>query len=122
MNTEDSKVAYGSSHAVGSPALHFTCGICGKYYKIREGDEFAYEITKQGLFGNEKIWFCDTCAKTLRNMILKEQSLSHAVDKKKRKYIRKCGVCGIRFEQSEMIRTEASPNGWLCCDCEKEEF
>lgn len=38
-------------------------------------------------------------------------------DKKKRKYYRKCGVCGHRHEQSKMIRTNESPNGWLCIDC-----
>ena len=37
--------------------------------------------------------------------------------KKKRKYYRKCGICGERHEQSEMIRTNNSPNGWLCFDC-----
>ena len=30
---------------------------------------------------------------------------------KKRKYYRKCGVCGERYEQFEMIRTNQSPNG-----------
>lgn len=38
-------------------------------------------------------------------------------NKKKRKYYRKCGVCGKRQEQSEMIRCIESPNGWLCVDC-----
>lgn len=38
-------------------------------------------------------------------------------NKKKRKYYRKCGICGERLEQSEMIRTNDSPNGWLCFDC-----
>ena len=37
--------------------------------------------------------------------------------KKKRKYFRKCGVCGERHEQSEMIRTDESPNGWVCQEC-----
>ena len=37
--------------------------------------------------------------------------------KKKRKYYRKCGVCSERLEQSEMIRTNNSPNGWLCAEC-----
>lgn len=37
----------------------------------------------------------------------------------KRKYYRKCGVCGERHEQSEMIRTDNSPNGWICFDCHK---
>jgi hypothetical protein len=120
--SKDFKFAHGNCCAVGTPTLHFTCGICGKYYKIQEGNEFVYEITKQGLFGGEKILFCNTCANTLRNLILKEQSSSHTGNKKKRKYIRKCGVCGIRFEQSEMIRTEASPNGWMCYDCEQQEF
>lgn len=34
-----------------------------------------------------------------------------------RKYIRKCGVCGEHYEQSEMIRDNGSPNGWICKDC-----
>lgn len=38
-------------------------------------------------------------------------------NKKKRKYYRKCGICGKRQEQSEMIRCIESPNGWLCVDC-----
>ena len=37
--------------------------------------------------------------------------------RKKRKYVRKCGVCGERHEQSHMIRTDASPNGWVCFEC-----
>lgn len=36
---------------------------------------------------------------------------------KKRRYIRKCGVCGERHEQSEMHRDDCSPNGWLCEHC-----
>jgi len=36
---------------------------------------------------------------------------------KSRKYIRKCGVCGVRYEQSEMQRNKDSPNGWICQDC-----
>lgn len=36
---------------------------------------------------------------------------------KKRKYFRKCGICGERHEQSEMIRTNNSPNGWICWEC-----
>jgi len=34
-----------------------------------------------------------------------------------RKYVRKCGICGERYEQSEMKRDRCSPNGWICCDC-----
>lgn len=37
--------------------------------------------------------------------------------KTKRKYFRKCGCCNRKFEQSEMVRTEESLNGWLCWDC-----
>ena len=37
--------------------------------------------------------------------------------KKKRKYNRKCGICGERHEQSEMVRTNQSLNGWLCVEC-----
>ena len=40
---------------------------------------------------------------------------------KKRKYYRKCGICGERHEQSEMIRTNNSPNGWICFDCHNAE-
>lgn len=40
--------------------------------------------------------------------------------KKKRKYFRKCGICGDRHEQSEMIRDNSSPNGWICEDCYHE--
>lgn len=36
---------------------------------------------------------------------------------RKRNYFRKCGVCGSRHEQSEMIRTDNSPNGWICAAC-----
>lgn len=36
---------------------------------------------------------------------------------KGRKYYRKCGVCGDRHEQSEMIRTNDSENGWMCDIC-----
>lgn len=41
--------------------------------------------------------------------------------KKKRKYFRKCGVCGDRHEQSEMIRDNGSPNGWICEECYRKE-
>lgn len=37
---------------------------------------------------------------------------------KKRKYYRKCGLCNAQHEQSDMIRTNNSPNGWLCIDCQ----
>lgn len=36
---------------------------------------------------------------------------------KKRKYYRRCGICGERFEQSEMVNDEGSPTGWICGDC-----
>lgn len=37
---------------------------------------------------------------------------------KKRKYFRKCGICGERHEQSELIRSNRySPNGWICTEC-----
>lgn len=41
--------------------------------------------------------------------------------RKKRKYYRKCGICGERFEQSEMVRDEWSETGWLCVDCHIKE-
>ena len=42
-------------------------------------------------------------------------------ENKKRKYYRKCGICGKRHEQSEMIRTDDSPNGWICFECHNAE-
>lgn len=42
--------------------------------------------------------------------------------KKKRKYYRKCGICGKRDEQSNMVRTDESPNGWLCQQCYEESI
>lgn len=40
-----------------------------------------------------------------------------------RKYFRVCGICGEKHEQSEMIRTDESPNGWMCQECaEYEDF
>ena len=41
--------------------------------------------------------------------------------KKKRKYYRKCGLCGDRHEQSKMIRTYNSPNGWICIESQKQK-
>lgn len=35
----------------------------------------------------------------------------------KRQYRRKCGVCNAPHEQKEMIRTDKSPNGWMCYEC-----
>ena len=40
--------------------------------------------------------------------------------KKKRKYFRKCGCCGARYEQSEMIRTLCTDSGWICQECFNE--
>ena len=37
--------------------------------------------------------------------------------RKKRKYFRKCGHCGIRQEQSEMVRYDYVQGGWICVDC-----
>lgn len=41
-------------------------------------------------------------------------------EQKKRKYYRKCGMCGDRHEQSEMHRDNCSPNGWICDKCEND--
>lgn len=43
--------------------------------------------------------------------------MSKGIDAPKRKYFRKCGVCGERHEQSEMIRDSCSPSGWICLHC-----
>ena len=44
------------------------------------------------------------------------------MNEKKRKYYRKCGVCGERNEQSNMVRTNESPNGWMCINCHNAEW
>ena len=36
---------------------------------------------------------------------------------KRRKYYRKCGICGEIHEQLGMIRTYESPTGWICLEC-----
>ena len=41
---------------------------------------------------------------------------------KKRKYYRKCGLCGKRYEQSDMVRTNRVDNGWLCHDCYEDHL
>lgn len=46
-----------------------------------------------------------------------DHKLRRDTQPKKRKYFRKCGVCGERWEQSDMIRTDNSPNGWICHEC-----
>lgn len=40
-----------------------------------------------------------------------------AKESKKGKYYRRCGICGKRYEQSEMIRTNILRSGWICNDC-----
>ena len=42
--------------------------------------------------------------------------------KRKREYFRKCGVCGRRFNQKDMIRDDCSDNGWICLDCHNDEY
>ena len=39
------------------------------------------------------------------------------MERKKRKYNRKCGICGETHEQSDMIRDCCSDTGWVCLDC-----
>lgn len=52
---------------------------------------------------------------------MKEYKRLERNEKPQRKYFRKCGVCGERHEQSEMIRTDESPNGWVCVECFAKE-
>lgn len=35
----------------------------------------------------------------------------------RRKYYRKCPICGERFEQKEMTRSSEYDGGWVCDDC-----
>ena len=41
---------------------------------------------------------------------------------KRRVYIRKCGFCEKRDNQSHLLRTDISPNGWSCHDCLAAQF
>lgn len=43
------------------------------------------------------------------------------MERKKRKYNRKCGICGETHEQSDMIRDHCSDTGWVCLDCYSAE-
>ena len=72
----------------------------------RSSNDLNFKIVNQ-LWGDE--------ATELYNKIISNKT-NHE-NKKKRKYYRKCGVCAERYEQSEMIRTDDSPNGWVCWDC-----
>lgn len=42
--------------------------------------------------------------------------------KTKREYFRKCGCCGCRGNQRNMVRTNLSPNGWFCRSCYETEM
>ena len=53
--------------------------------------------------------------------IFDEQPLDGKEQTMKRKYIRKCGYCGKRFEQKDMVRTDLVRNGWLCKECYESE-
>ena len=53
---------------------------------------------------------------------VKKPKKSKKKNKRKRKYFRKCGVCGDRHEQSEMIRANCTPNGWICEECYGKEI
>lgn len=85
-----------------------TCRDCFHY------DVCQYHITEEtNMTVNECNHFKD------KAKIVEIHSTSR--ERKKRKYYRKCGVCGERHEQGKMIRTYNSPNGWLCFDCHKAE-
>lgn len=56
-----------------------------------------------------------------RRESIADRRKEEAMSDKKRKYYRKCGRCGERYEQSEMIRTNYSATGWICRDCQAEE-
>jgi hypothetical protein len=78
---------------------------------IAQGDnkrEIVFSI--KGVAYGIEIDFCPICGRNL-------SSKTSSTTKKKRKYFRKCGRCEARLEQSDMIRTDKSPNGWLCSDC-----
>lgn len=47
----------------------------------------------------------------------KSGMVTPALHSKKRKYYRKCGCCGRRLEQSEMVRSDEFPGGWVCHEC-----
>ena len=37
-----------------------------------------------------------------------------------RQYNRKCGFCRHKADQSKMVRTNNSPNGWVCRKCRND--
>lgn len=58
-----------------------------------------------------------SCLRTDGLRLCKKNNIIEFSKKKPRKYVRKCGLCGERYEQSEMRRSDCSPNGWICRDC-----
>ena len=67
-------------------------------------------------------WKCCPHCMTPITRTPKERGGRSETKKEKRKYYRKCGICGEKHEQSEMIRTDNSPNGWICFDCHNAEY
>ena len=66
---------------------------------------------------------CVSCGKRMKKTNI--LPTAHLPDSsKKRKYNRKCGKCGDIHEQSEMLRTTKTQNGWICYRCieSEEEF
>lgn len=37
--------------------------------------------------------------------------------KKRKQYIRKCAICGERYDQHDMVRDYNTTNEWICLDC-----
>jgi len=101
------------------PATNVICRNCGTRLKVYYAEEQLYAV---------KCGFCETITLVKANnpteamRYVGEYAENLPVKKKIRKYYRKCGVCGERHEQSEMIRTNNSPNGWICFDCHNAEY
>ena len=92
----------------GSDKGWYTTGTFYQYYDMRGEPDGCHTDNYESAMAR-----CIKCGKRV-----KLQTIRESVDApKKRRYIRKCGVCNLTHDQKEMIRTNKSPNGWMCYNC-----
>lgn len=89
-----------------------TCYFC------RTSKSVKYVVNVLDLFQEDEPFEVNACSMCA---LLNKEGERNERAKKKRKYYRKCGICGERHEQSEMVRTDCSPSGWICLNCHSAE-
>lgn len=94
--------------------IEIICNDYCKYPDIESGNKLADICDKCPMNNCEDLRWADLKTENYRAKMKGEQVM-------KRKYIRKCGYCGKRFEQKDMVRTDLVRNGWLCKECYESE-